>query len=520
MKREVSSELSIDVRPPVSVYATYRRLSYQPWYAIAEFVDNSTQNYFDHKPELVAHPVKGKPNLIINIEYDQEKNRLIIEDNANGMDFAELTRAVKLNCPPANPSGRCEFGMGLKTAACWFARKWRIETNRLGLEERYSVVVDVDELSHQNDEKILVEPTKTKAGEHYTIISLEDLYKPLSGRTVGRIKEQLQSMYRHDLNSREIMIKWNGTPLSFPEAPILEEKLPNGAKTTWKKDVVFNVAWKAENRVLPVKGWVGIRSPGRQRDAGFVLFRRGRVITGGPDRGYRPEEVFGQGNTFRSQRLIGEFNMDEWPVTQAKDAFDWSGELEESFIDQLKKQTKDYADKAEGHRERPKPPTQEEMQTASLATREVIESPAFSANISSEVSMPTPAPTTKQLAEDMKKIKAVSDGPISFKLKVGKEEWVFKLFWQGQLTDAHWMSVEYPADTEIHIYLNSNHPFFEPYMGDLRMIELLQRFVLALALAEKMARQATSDERIHADDFRNNMNRVLRYASRIEETKK
>ncbi|MBO6042314.1 hypothetical protein J6P52_04085 [bacterium] len=38
---------------------------------------------------------------------------------------------------------------------------------------------------------------------------------------------------------------------------------------------------------------------------------------------FRPEEIFGiAGSTFASFRLIGEIEMDKWPVTQAKDNFD------------------------------------------------------------------------------------------------------------------------------------------------------------------------------------------------------
>lgn len=33
----------------LDVISSYKRLAYTPWYAIAEFVDNSTQSYFDHK---------------------------------------------------------------------------------------------------------------------------------------------------------------------------------------------------------------------------------------------------------------------------------------------------------------------------------------------------------------------------------------------------------------------------------------------------------------------------------------
>jgi len=510
--------LTIDVRPPVSVYSTYRRLSYQPWYAIAEFVDNSTQNYYDHKHELQkAYKKEKKKRCRIEIYYDAEKNTLVIHDNANGMDFAELKRAVMLNSPPANPSGRCEFGMGLKTASCWFGRRWKIETKRLGATEKYTVVVDVDEMAQKSNETLVASHSKAKPSEHYTIITIEGLYKPIKGRTAGRIKDQLSSMYRLDLHFGEIEILWNGVKLEFPEPPILEEKEPDGNKTIWKKKIALEVPWEAENIILPIKGWIGIRIPGSQRDAGFVLFRRGRVIIGGPDRGYKPEEIFGQGNTFRSQRLIGELNLNEWPVTQAKDLFDWTGGLEDKFIELLKEKCKDYMDKAEGHRVERKPPSRAEMQQAAADTKKLFETKSFSDAISTEITLPPPTPSRKQQVEDLKRIKSVSEGPITFSLNIHGGPWIFKLYWQGQLSDAHWMSVEYPTDNEIHVYLNSNHPFFEPYMSDLGMLELLQKFVLALALAEKLARRSSKDNMIHAADFRNNMNRVLKYASEIKE---
>jgi hypothetical protein len=363
-------KLEIDIRPPVSVYGTFRRLTYLPWYAIAEFVDNATQNYFDHKPELDNNSdEKKKKKLTIKIVYDRKNNKLSISDNANGMDFAELKRAIKLDSPPENPSGRCEFGMGLKTAACWFSRKWKIETKRLGETEKYSLVVDVKDMSHQVEEKLSVDAIKTKPKEHYTIITLEEIYKPLSSRTIGRIKLQLASMYRVDLNSKDIEILWNGVRLKSPKQHVLKESQMDGRKTIWKKEISFEVPWKIENQMLSVNGWVGIRDPGSQRDAGFVLFRRGRVIVGGPERGYKPKEIFGQGNTFRSQRLIGELSMDNWPVTQAKDAFDWTGELEEAFIEILKNEAKDYMNKAEKYRSDQKT-TKPEIQQVANETKE------------------------------------------------------------------------------------------------------------------------------------------------------
>lgn len=37
--------------------------------------------------------------------------------------------------------------------------------------------------------------------------------------------------------------------------------------------------------------------------------------------------------------------MDDWPVTQTKDAFDWYGGLEDELIDKLVEITAEYRDK-------------------------------------------------------------------------------------------------------------------------------------------------------------------------------
>ena len=91
-----STHNSINIRPESNVYATYQRLSYRPWYAIAEFVDNSTQNYYDHKDELlpIYRQDENHGCLKIDITYDDEHKSLSILDNAYGMEMDELQRAV------------------------------------------------------------------------------------------------------------------------------------------------------------------------------------------------------------------------------------------------------------------------------------------------------------------------------------------------------------------------------------------------------------------------------------------
>jgi hypothetical protein len=75
----------ISIQPPSDVYDTFGRLNYKPWYALAEFVDNATQNYFDHKRALKA--AEGRARLHIDIGYDS--NSVTVSDDANGMNLEE-----------------------------------------------------------------------------------------------------------------------------------------------------------------------------------------------------------------------------------------------------------------------------------------------------------------------------------------------------------------------------------------------------------------------------------------------
>lgn len=505
----------VNIRPDVGVYATYRRLSYRPWYAIAEFVDNSTQNYYDHREPLLAaysrEPGSGK--LRIEVSYDSERNMLTVLDNANGMETEELARALALDKPPPDRGGRCEYGMGLKTAACWFGATWTIETSRLGSGRTLTATVHVPDLVSKRTENIPVHEQKAPVGTHFTRITISGLYKPIRGRTAGRIRDQLGSIYREDLRSGEVEIIWNGQPVSFDEPQFLIDD----AENVWRKEVSFDVPWEADGGWrLSVHGWVGIRVPGRQRDAGFALLRRGRVISGGPGEGYKPIEVFGQGNTFRSQRLVGELHMDQWPVTQAKDAFDWSGGLEDDFIENLKKACQDYMDKAEGYREGNRPITPSDMHLASETTRQVLSDTRFGAAVAEELALPEPPKTQDQETADASRLRSVSHGPLIYRLTVGGDEWVFRLHWQDQITDAHWMSISCPQDTVTDIFLNMAHPFLSPYLNERCFLELIQKMVVAMALAERMAQKLSNNGLVTPSDFRNFMNRVLRYASQLE----
>ena len=53
----MSASGKVNIRPGVSVLSVLRHLKYSPWFALAEFVDNSVQSYFENKSKL--HELHG-----------------------------------------------------------------------------------------------------------------------------------------------------------------------------------------------------------------------------------------------------------------------------------------------------------------------------------------------------------------------------------------------------------------------------------------------------------------------------
>src|SRR4051794_24903086 len=136
--------MSIEVKIGTESILNYKRLSYEVPFALAEFVDNSTQSYFNHRTELDAAFESEGSILQVRIVYDRETDILRITDNAMGMSADELNDALQIALPPGNINGRSEFGMGLKTAACWFGDYWTVRTKKLGEEPELEVHFDVE----------------------------------------------------------------------------------------------------------------------------------------------------------------------------------------------------------------------------------------------------------------------------------------------------------------------------------------------------------------------------------------
>jgi hypothetical protein len=326
------------------VIRSYKRLAYTPWHALAEFVDNSTQSYFNHRTELDEEYDKDADQLTVSIDYNQAKGYIRVRDNAMGMSFAELKHALHVGRPPADTSGRSKYGMGMKTAACWLGNRWHVRTKKLGETVEYGVTVDVDNVA--DGKSILPEDEKAgiPADKHYTIIEIEELNRLFSARTIGKIKSFLRSMYREDFRNGTLVLYWGNEQLLWVDDP--NRFLKDRAGKPYKKDFKFKVSKKT------VRGWVGILARGSREDAGFSILHCGRVVRGYPD-SWRPESLYGQiqgSNDLVNQRLVGEVHLDEFDVSHTKDDILWIGDEEEKVEEGLKKHGTDYREIAASYR--------------------------------------------------------------------------------------------------------------------------------------------------------------------------
>lgn len=509
---------SINIRPTTSVYATYKNIRYDPWTAIAEFVDNSTQSYYDNIERLES--TKYWDGLTVDIEYKRDKingDRLIIRDDAYGMDFHDFKRAIMLDSPPKRKS-RSEFGMGLKTAACWFGKCWSVESVALGSGVKYKATVDVEALSKYKNEEITVEEIPCSTKEHGTIVTIWNLNRTLSGTQIGKTKDQLRGMYRTDLRSGKIKILYNAVGLVYETPKVLTEILPDGSEKVWKKDIDISFDFNGEAK--RVYGFIGILDECSTSGAGFTLIRYGRVIVGGYENGYRPEEIFEKSNSYVYQRLFGELNLDGWRVTQTKDAFDLYGGLEDILIEKLKDECEDYRKKAKEYRKRPKVSINTGIETLvnTFSNAGVIDNAVITPIPDGIEINPSQLVIDQQIEEStVPSITTPDPADIEIEGANGKrivfscngEQYIFNFILKKDAPNSRWLNIVKSGEEYI-IEWNIRHMFFKPYINDEHFLTIMEQFTFALALSEIEAMRLSVDGKIDPSSIRTRMNETLK----------
>jgi hypothetical protein len=508
----VKSDQRVNIRPGVGILSVLRHLNYKPWFAMAEFVDNSLQSYFKDRDALERlHGTNFR--LKVEIELDRsDEMRIKIRDNAGGIAKSDYARAFRPAELPPERTGLAEFGMGMKSAACWFAPRWKVRTSALGETEERTISFDIATIIRDDIEELEVVGTSVAADTHFAEITLIDPYNKLQTRTAGKIREHLASIYRIFIREGILELRFDGDTLRYDMPPVLVQpyyKTPTESPKQWCKDFDLDLGLG-----LRATGFAGLREVASTATAGFALFRRKRLIEGSWDEPYRPDLIFGSGNTYRKQRLFGEIHLDGFEVSHTKDGFKWE-DHEQPFLELLKeeldKEDLPLLSQAEGFRARvAQRELRAEAEKANARVAETIAKEAPPILEGQSAAPPVTEPPPEVVAPDpsgtSKVIELTHRGArwkirIELSLDPAIEDWL-------TLTDRPPAGTDEPR--EITVRMSLAHPFMQRFCRpESSEIEGLERVAAALALAEVTARDAGVQQ---YGTIRRNVNQLLREA--------
>jgi hypothetical protein len=501
---------TVDIRPGVSVLAVLRHLNYRPWFALGEFVDNAVESFVRRRGALESTEGEGF-RLRVEIEVDASAPaRISVRDNAAGISESEYARAFRPAAIPPDRSGLAEFGMGMKSAACWFAPTWTVRTSAIGEAVARAIHFDIDNIVHDNIEELAISEWAEAPNSHYTEVVLENVFHVPAGRTVSKLKEHLTDIYRAFIRQGLLELRFNNDQLIYQEPSVLYAPYfrdSSGPERLWRKPIEFDFG-----DALSVHGFAAIRETANTSRAGFALFRRGRVIQGSGDEGYRPQYIFGSSNSFRYQRIFGELHLEGFQVSHTKDGFRWD-ENEQPFLELLREHL-DSAElpllrQAEGHRARaPRArlitaATEAVANTTDALRRRLPETLPAVADQEPADTPTDPPPPQPQLASRQ------------FDFQFRGRTWSITVQLTDDPAESQWLVLSDTGDTRqeprrMEIRVSMSHPFMVRFAQvDAEDVEALLRVAAAIALAEVIARDAGVRK---AGTVRRNINDILREA--------
>ncbi len=502
----------VSIRPGVSVLSVLRHLNYKPWFALAEFVDNAVQSYLDHKEVLrKLHGEKWNLKVVIDVD-TSAPGRIAVRDNAAGISLGVFPRAFRPAVIPPDCSGLSEFGMGMKSAACWFSPRWQVRTKALGEAVERTVRFDISHIVRDEIEELDIEEKTTAENEHYTEVVLSELHHVPIGRSLGKIKEHLTDIYRVLIRNGVLELRFGAESILYEEPPILQApyyKDPSGPSRLWRKEINFEFGGG-----LSVHGFAALRDPGNYSRSGFALFRRDRLIEGSGEEGYRPASIFGIGgsSSYARLRLFGELHLSGFDVSHTKDGFRWD-ENEEPFLELLKEHL-DSGDlpllrQCENYRSLAS--KKDRTQAATKALQRTGDA------ITENATKVLPAVADKAPVDTLTEPLAVQPTLAKQELNIDfrGQPWLVRIELSDDPAEGDWLTISDLGKTNgspetIEIRLSMAHPFMITFaQTDADDIEPLLRIAAALAIAEKLARRAGIKS---AGTIRRNMNEILREA--------
>lgn len=347
---------AVNITMGQNVYTTFESLPNTVSHALADFIDNALQSYRDNKARLIAINPNYKLHVIINITWNEEDDRasmISISDNAAGINQERYEKAFMPAIKPTDNSGLHEFGMGLKTAACWFGNKWSVRTKAIGETEERTIVFDLNEVTKKDLKEIPVTSIDKSLNEHYTKVSISELNKNAPKlKSLANIKTELASIYRKSFRENEMILTVCGEDITFTDYEVLTApfvKTPDAPPVYWRKDIDFAFGkYKA-------KGFIAILKTMAKNQNRIVLLRRGRVIVGAETEGhYYSKYISGQSGSPRDKRIFGELELEGFDVAFNKNDIQDKENLEallEALYGEIHQKDFDLVTQAQDYRE-------------------------------------------------------------------------------------------------------------------------------------------------------------------------
>jgi hypothetical protein len=488
------------------VIDAYSRLSYTMWFALAEFVDNSTQsreNYGSLIDDVLRS--EGQP-LTVSILHDRLNKTITITDNSIGMSRDDLIAALRIAYPTSDSKGRSKYGMGMKTAACWIGANWTVTTCEFGSAAEWTATVDVDAVANRNA-KVPLSMKAVSRDEHYTKITISSLRRVVQKRSEETIKDYLGSMYMFDLrpdSKGQVALKltYNGEEVLPPQESDWDTD-PSG--NIMKRDLAtFCIDGKTVN------GWIGVLRKGGRKYGGFSMFQHKRQIQGFPN-AWKPSVIFGGvddegANNLIAQRLTGVLFLDGFGVSHTKDKVLFEGEEEASLEKFLVQETRSYAAYAKSRRGSAGGQKWSKEQVRELI--EDLQAEFTSDEIKDALSNAALPPTETIEVNNSQQVRSLTaEDQIGFFDILPDLKVVISLKETSQYEPYVTFAPGGGDSNTIHVIINGLHPYYRTLEAKDAINECIQQYIFD-AVAEFKALTLTA--RINPDSVRNLKNNLLR----------
>lgn len=495
---------AVEIRPEVTMLSVLRHLNYKAWFAIAEFIDNSLQSYLSNKQALEALHGPGY-QLVVEVRVDTGgPGQITITDNAAGISAADFPRAFRAAQVPSDRSGLSEFGMGMKSAACWFSETWSVRTKAIEESVERTIHFDIRHIVDNRIESLSTESREVDKAAHYTVVSLRGLHHMPQGRTLAKIKDHLASIYRMFLLDGRMVLKFNGDPLIYTTSAILKAPTYSspGVPVVGEKALLWRKAIDLDfGQGQRVTGFAALREIGSTPFAGFALFRRDRLIEGSHDETYRPSFIFKQTNSYPYQRLFGELHVEGFEVSHTKDGFRWE-EYEDIFLKYLKAQLEEeplnLLAQAENYRALPSRKSIESRATAATVavadylSKDMAPLLVEAHNNPIEV-LPFPEQLPVSELQASERTVEIEDGDWQWVITIrtsvdpAADDWISLSKQEGMVGDASKVR-------RLCVDLSLAHPFSSKFLGaNFENVELLLRVAVAVSISLVLSEDVTGE---------------------------